>query len=184
MFDPVTIRYAEALFGLAKSRGALAEVQADVERIAREFENPEVATFFFDARISVESRRQKLRPLYAGMNELTRNFVDLLFDKRREEVLAGLGAAFSRRLLDERGAAEGVVESARPLAADDLARIETALGRSIQKTVKLENRVDPALIGGLRVIVESRMMDFSLRGRLEGLRKHLLDAPLPSLQEI
>lgn len=182
MFDPVTNRYVEALYGLAKARGAAAEVQRDVERIAQEFANPEVATFFFDARLSVDTRREKLRPLYSGMHELTRNFVELLFDKRREEVLAELGDAFARRVLAERGAAEGVVESARPLSPDDVARIEKALGARIRKTVTLENRVDPSLIGGVRVIVESRMMDFSLRGRMEGLRKHMLDAPLPSLQ--
>jgi F-type H+-transporting ATPase subunit delta len=117
------------------------------------------------------------------MNELTRNFVGLIFDKRREEVLRDLGEAFHRRLLDEQGAAEGYVESARPMGAGEIAELATAMGARLGKRVTLENRIVPDMIGGVRVIVDSKMIDFSLLGRLEGLRKKMLDAPLPALQE-
>jgi len=182
MFDAVTARYTEALFGLAKSRGVLDQVAGDVNRIGAEFANPDVASFFFDARVSTEARRQKLGPLLSGMHELTRNFVNLLFDKRRENVLGGLGPSFHKRMLTERGATDGVVESARPLGSAELGRLASALGARVGKSVSLQNRIVPELVGGVRVIVENRMIDVSLRGRLEGLRKSMLDAPLPSLQ--
>ncbi len=183
MLDPVTTRYTEALFNLAKEKGALEAVQADVERLTAEFRSSAVESFFLDARVSLEARRAKLGPLLEGMHDLTRNFVNLLFDKRREEVLRKLGGAFHRRLLTETGAAEGVVESARPLGPGELSQLETALGARLDKRVSLENRVVSDLFGGLRVIVDSRMLDYSFSGRMEGLRKALLDAPLPSLQE-
>ena len=182
MFDAVTVRYTEALFGLAKSRGVLDQVAGDVNRIGAEFSNADVAAFFFDARISTEARREKLQPLCAGMHELTRNFVNLLFDKRREHVLGSLGGCFHRRMLTERGATDGIVESARPLGAAEVTQIATALGRRLGKAVTLQNRIVPELVGGVRVIVENRMIDVSLRGRLDGLRKSMLEAPLPSLQ--
>ena len=90
MLDPVTIRYTEALFNLARSKGELDRVRQDVERFAAELERPGVAAFVFDARVSVETRREKIRPFFAGASQLFSNFVDLLFDKRREEVLRGL----------------------------------------------------------------------------------------------
>ncbi|MEX1024939.1 MAG: ATP synthase F1 subunit delta [Planctomycetota bacterium] len=178
MLDAVTIRYAEALFGLATKHGVLDEVHSDVERLRAEFDNENVRTFFLDARLSIEVRRTKLEPALQGMHELTRKFVNLCFDKRREEVLAHLGEAFHVRMLEARNAAEGVIESARPLDESAVRSIERAIGERLGKTIRLSAEIDPSLVGGARVIVESRMIDVSLAGRLEALRKRLLAAPL------
>ena len=183
MYDSVTNRYTEALFALAKSRGVLDDVARDVEAIGREMASPTVANFVVDARIPQETRRDKIAPVLTGVNELTRNFVHLLFDKRREDVLKGVAGAFRQRMLDEAGSAEGVVESARPLGADELNGLATAVGARIGKRVTLENRVRPELVGGLRVLVGSSMLDMSVQGRLEGLRNTLLSAALPSPAE-
>ncbi|MEW6074378.1 MAG: ATP synthase F1 subunit delta [Planctomycetota bacterium] len=181
MLDPVTNRYTEALFNLARRAGALDAVRLDVERLAATLDSPAVAGFFFDARVSLATRRAKMEPLLAGMHDLTRSFVRLLFAKRRESVLAGLREAFHRRDLEERGEAEGRVESARPLSAGDVAELAVAMGTRIGRRVTLENRIVPELIGGARIIVGSKMVDGSLQGRLEGLRRRLLDAPLPAI---
>ena len=63
-----------------------------------------------------------------GASDTFRNFVDLLFDKRRDEVLKNLGEAFRQRLLKEEGIVEGIVESARPLGSGELAELTVALG--------------------------------------------------------
>jgi F-type H+-transporting ATPase subunit delta len=184
MLDPVTHRYAEALFNLAKERGELDAVRRDVEGIARTIADPAAHASLLDARISIDKRRAMAESLITGMNQLVQSFVLLLFDKRREQVLPNLGAAFHQRSLDERRAAEGVVESARPLGASEIAQLAQAFGRRLGKDVSLENRVVPGLLGGIRVIVGSKMIDHSLQGRLSGLRKTLLEAPLPHLQEV
>lgn len=182
MLDPVTLRYAEALFGLAQRSGALDEVRSNVEGIARQLEDPS-SSWFFDARIPLEQRRAKMRELTVGVHTLMRNFIELLFDKRREQVLRGLGAAFHAKSLQDRGAAEGVVESARALDDREIFTLQTALGARLGKEVTLTNEVVPDVLGGVRVIVGSQMMDASLRGRMDGLKKRLSLAPLPSLSE-
>ena len=58
--------------------------------------------------------------------------------------------------------------------------VRTRLGGELGKTVRLSQRVAPDLLGGVRVFVGSRMIDGSAVGRLEGLRRQLLDAPLPT----
>ncbi len=183
MIDPVTSRYANALFSLAMGRGVLDAVSADVERLAREVGAPGVGDFYFDARVSIDARRLKIASVTQSMHELTKNFVNLLFDKRREEVLRNLSAAFHQRALDERGAAEGIVESARALGAGEIASLATAFGAELGKRVTLENKVTDDVLGGVRVIVGSQMIDRSLRGRLDGLKKKLGTAALPSLSE-
>lgn len=182
MLDPVTQRYAEALFSLSKRNGVLDAVRGDVQRLARELEAP-AAAWFFDARVPLDERRAKMLELASGMNAYTRNFVALVFDKRREEVLRGLGAAFHTQGLADRGAAEGVVESARPLDDGEIARLAAALGARMGKEVSLRNEVTPDVLGGVRVIVGSQMVDASVRGRLDGLRRRMSQAPLPSLAD-
>ena len=183
MLDPVTNRYAQALFGLAKQEGALATVCDDVALLARELGVPAVANFFVDARVPLAERRSKMEFLTSEMHQLTRNLIGLLFDKRREDVLPGFGAAFKRHWLDDQGADEGVVESARPLEDIELASLASALGTRLGKTLKLTNTVRPELLGGVRVIVGSQMVDSSVIGRLNGIKKRMQSAPLPSLSE-
>jgi F-type H+-transporting ATPase subunit delta len=181
MIDPVTSRYAEALFRLARSRGVLDEVSAAVRTLAADCAERGEPASVFDERLPLEARRSRAQANLSGLHPLVQNLVNLLFDKRRIEVLRGLGAAFRRRALEERGAAEGVVESARPLAEGELSELARALGPRLGKELVLTNKIDPTLLGGLRVVVESKMIDASLQGRLEGLRKRLLAAPLPQL---
>ena len=180
IIDPVTGRYADALFELAQDKGALDEVTRDVERIDVEVNTPEVAGFLFDARIPAEEKRKRIGGLTDGFHQLTANFVGLLFDKNRELVLRGLSGAFKQKVLASRGAVEGRVESARPLGSGELAELAVSLGAKLDKEVLLENVVNPDLVGGVRVFVAGRMIDYSVQGRLAGLRRKLLDARLPA----
>lgn len=180
MIDPVTRRYADALFNLAKSKGALDEVSRDVQTLGNEFSSPKVAAFLADEQIPMEERRGKMAGMLSGMNELTRNFVNLVLTKNRNGVLPGLASAFRQRWLTEMGAVEGVVQSARALGQAELASLQDNIGKRLSKKVTLENEILPALVGGLRVLVDGRLIDYSVQGRLDGLRKRLLEAKLPS----
>ena len=181
MIDPVTARYTEAFFNLAKKHGVLDAVRSDVDTFARELASPAVTAFLFDARIASSVRQSKLTPVLAGMQELTCDFVNLLYDKSRSEVLRDLPAAFHRRMLEEEGATEGVVESERALDADAIDELCVSLGKRLSKRVALKNKITPGLVGGIRVIVDNKLIDYSVRGRLEGLRKRLEQAELPSV---
>jgi F-type H+-transporting ATPase subunit delta len=177
--DPVTARYADALFELARDKGRLEAVQKDVEALAAALTEGARAALS-DARVPTEKKREALGALTGGFDELTRNFVGLLFDKHRETVLAGLGAAFKRRVLESQGATEGVVESARPLPKEELDRIAGWLGPKLEKRVILSNRVVPGLVGGVRVLADNRLIDQSVTGRLRGLRRRLEASHLPA----
>jgi F-type H+-transporting ATPase subunit delta len=177
MIDPVTIRWSDALFNLAQRAGALDDVQRDLSGLHRQIEaHPEV----FDARLSLSERRAKLEPHARGVHPLLQNLIGLAFDRRRADVLRGLSRAFERRLQQERGQAAGVAESARALGVGELAELAVTVGKLLGKDVRLQGRVVPALLGGVRVLVENHMLDDSLQGRLEGLRKKMVDAPLAS----
>jgi F-type H+-transporting ATPase subunit delta len=134
----------------------------------------------FNPRLAHAVRASAVEELARGMHALTQNLVRLAFAKRREAVLEKLPIAFARRMLTERGAVEGVVESARPIDRAELDVIAAGLKRRLNKEVVLENRIDPALVGGVRVLADNRMIDCSVQGRLEGLRRRMLAAKLPA----
>ena len=181
ILDAVTRRYADALFELARDKGQGDAVQADVEKLAAALERPGVAHALFDARVDLVLRRSKVEELLTDVQPLTRNFVHLLFDKRREVVLRDLGRAFRLRSLVEQGAVEGVVDSPRPLGSAEIDQLAAALGKRLGKRVQLENRVASGLVAGVRVTVDNKMIDFSVKGRLEGLRRRMMESALPQL---
>ncbi|MAF65826.1 MAG: ATP synthase F1 subunit delta [Planctomycetes bacterium] len=178
--DAVTARYAEALYQLASERGVLESVRSGVEQIAGEIAEDSVAAFLFDARVPATEKRSRLERLGETLHPLLQNFVGLVFDKHREEVLRGLGAAFRERYLAGKGAVEGRVESARPLAQADIASLAGNIGRRLSREVLLTNEIDAELVGGVRVLVDNRLVDHSVRGRLAGMKKRLKSAGVPN----
>lgn len=178
--DPVTVRWANALWNVASREGALTNVMQDVERLAAVATRTEVRAALRDPRRSSAERAALFQAALGGAHALTRNFASMLFERGREEVLVGIGAAFKRRRLAEANQIEGVVESARPLARTEIDALAKAYGAVLGKELQLENRIVPSLVGGARVFAGNRMIDQSVQGRLEALRRKLLDARLPS----
>lgn len=175
--DPVTLRWAEALYAVARRQSALAAVRTDVARLASAFAGP-AGRDAFDPRLDRERRRALVLQALGVGHPLTQNFVALAFDRRREEVLRDLARAFQRLENVERGVVEGVVESARPLGAPEMELVAREIGAQLGKQVKLENRIVPELVGGARVTAGNRMIDWSVQGRLEALRRKMMEAPL------
>ena len=173
--DAVTARYVGALFELAEEQGALDEVRSDVDQLAEALQDPVLSGYLVDARVDVDEKRAKFMEATKAFHVLTANFVQLLFDKHREAVMVGMGAAFRQRFLESRGAVEGVVQSARALGSDELGELREALGKLLKKDVLLSNTVEPDLVGGVRILVDNRLLDQSVRGRLAGLRRTLLE---------
>lgn len=157
--DPVTTRWAHALFNVAQRQGILVEVQRDLDQV---------------------SDAESLLSALGGFHETTRNFVQLCFERRRRDVLVGIAEAFRQRVLSDRGAVEGVVESPRALGAEELDRLQESLVSRLGKEVILTSRINEELMAGVRVFVGSNMIDQSVQGRLEDLRKQLEAAPLPA----
>lgn len=175
---PVTQRYATALFELAREKGVLERVEADLARLDAELAAPGGATWLFDSRVSEADKRKRLEGMAAGFQPLTANFLRLLLDKRRLGVLREIRAAFHRNVLAERNASEGVVETPRPLGAGELAELSVALGRLLGRSVELEQRLAPELVAGVRVFVDNKLIDQSAAGRLTQLRERLMGARL------
>ncbi|MEO9527427.1 F0F1 ATP synthase subunit delta [Roseibium sp.] len=169
----VAKRYASALLGLAEDEG----VTADVERDLTAFEGMIAESDDLDrlVRSPVFSAEEQLAALSAlldkaGISGLASNFVKLAARNRRLFVLPDMIKSFRVLLAEQRGEATAEVTSATALSDEHVAALKEALTASTGKSVNIAATVDPALIGGLVVKVGSRMIDTSLRTKLNSLK--------------
>lgn len=101
-------------------------------------------------------------------------FLKLIESKRLFSRFEDIRLSFHELANKALGKEEGIAYSASKLAKEDLEELEKALGESLGKEIELENRVEPSLLGGIRVFVDGKVYDGTIETKLESLRKKLL----------
>lgn len=166
-------RYANALFELAQDQKAVDAVSADLATLRRAMEtSPDLTRLVKSPVFSAEDHAKALKPILAqmGANALTTKFILLLAQKRRLSSLTGIIRAFETQVAKSRGETEAEVTAARALSDTEITELKSVLKSKLGKEPRLHSKVDPSLLGGLVVKVGSRMIDSSLRTKLDGLR--------------
>ncbi|MBO0346481.1 F0F1 ATP synthase subunit delta [Roseibium limicola] len=169
----VAKRYASALLGLAEETGVIADVERDLATFEGFLEeSADLKRLVYSPAFSAEEQLDALTALLnkAQISGLAANFVKLVAKNRRLFVLPGMITAFRALLAEKRGVETAEVTAAAELSDDQVAALKEALEASRGKTVNLAVKVDPALIGGLVVKMGSRMIDTSLRTKLNSLK--------------
>jgi F-type H+-transporting ATPase subunit delta len=168
-------RYAEAAFQLATRDDTFDSWTADLDLAAQLVGDDRVARVVDNPSVALAERQATLGRLLARrVSPLTLNLVRLLDQRGRLALLPAIAAEYTRLLDALRGVVAATVTSAAPLGSEETAAIRTRIESMTGRTVKLATAVDPALIGGLTVRVGDRMIDASVRGRLERLRDQLV----------
>ena len=165
-------RYATALFELAVEGKQLDEVSRDLAGLGKML--GESADLRRLTRSPVLSRDEQITAMAAlleraGAADLTQRFVGVLAERRRLFILADVIAAFNRLLAAHRGEVRAEVTSAFKLNAKQLGAIVAALKKAIGGNVAVDAKVDGELLGGVVVRVGSRMVDDSLKSKLQRL---------------
>lgn len=167
------MRYAAALFDLADARKQLDQVAADLRGVqAMISQSEDLRRLLRSPVLTREAQGQAMGVLLerAGTGELVRRFVALVARNRRLFALPQMIGAYLQHLAERRGELHAQVTAARPLDDRQRAALAEALRRAAGGSVALEVKVDPALIGGLVVRIGSRMIDSSLRSKLQRLQ--------------
>jgi F-type H+-transporting ATPase subunit delta len=175
----VAVRYAQALFDLAQAAGRTAEVEADLNRFSELVEgNAELARALASPMVKAPEKLAVIRALGArlGAQDLLARFLGVLAENRRAGTLADVARAFRRLSAQARGVTSAVVTAARALTAEEQAAIATALTQALGKPVEVAARSDARLIDGLRVQIGSRLVDASLRAKLDALKSAMKGA--------
>lgn len=180
--ETVSRNYAETLFELARRNEALEEYGDGLAALAKQLdEEPRFRQFLETPRVDDDDRKALVRKVFgASLPKLVVNFVLVTIDKRRQRLLRGISRQY-QLLLDEHLGREHVeVTLARPADAATEKVIADRLSGALGKKAIPHIRVKPEIIGGLIVRTSDTIFDGSVRRRLEGMRRRLLQAELPS----
>lgn len=166
-------RYATALFELADEAGALDPVQADLDRLSGFIaESEDLARLVKSPVFTAEEQLGAISAILdqAGIAGLAGNFVKLVTKNRRLFALPRMIAEFAVLVARKRGEISADVTVAQPLSDEHLAALKATLAEKTGKDVKLDVTVDPSILGGLVVKLGSRMVDASLKTKLNSIR--------------
>ncbi|MEK0082015.1 F0F1 ATP synthase subunit delta [Benzoatithermus flavus] len=172
MASGVAGRYATALFELASERSALEQVERDLAALDRAIaESADLKRLISSPIVSREDQARAMEALsdQLGLGRIVKNFLGVIAERRRLAALPAMIAAFNRLLAQHRGEETAEVTSAVPLDEAQLASIKDAVAAYAGRPVQLTTSVDPGLLGGLVVRIGSRMIDASLKTKLQHL---------------
>ncbi len=172
----IASRYATAVFSLAKEDKKLKPLEADVDALDGALigsadlrtlvSSPVYSRAEMGQAISAVAKKMKLQPIMV-------NTLELMASKRRLFVLPSLLAALRSRIAKEKGELTAEVASAKALTKTQAASLAKTLKAQLGLDVKIKATVDGSLIGGLVVKVGSKMIDTSIRSKLNALQNKM-----------
>jgi F-type H+-transporting ATPase subunit delta len=166
-------RYAVALFDLATELNQVPAVAADLKSLkAALSESRDLRLLLASPSFKAEDKARGLAAIAAKakFNAITVKFLGLLAANGRAAALPAVIPAFEALSNDARGVVSAQVTSAVALTAAQAKGVAAALRQALGKDPEIETRIDPSILGGIKVKVGSRLFDASLRSKLDSLK--------------
>lgn len=171
-------RYAEALLRTAKPAGTLvacAESYAGVLEVMAA--SRELVIFLDSPQVREQEKKEVLKKVFGPhLEPVLLDFFNLLLDRNRIELLRDIGTVFAELVEADQGLVRARVVTAVAMPADLETKLRDKLAHVTGKSVILDKKVDPAVIGGVRVTLGDRVIDGTVRTNLDRLRKTLATA--------
>jgi F-type H+-transporting ATPase subunit delta len=169
----VGARYAQALFDLALDNKAVDAVEQDLKALkAALAESAELRLALASPIHGADDKGKVLTAIgqQIGFEAITLNFIGVLAHNRRAAALSAVIAAYQRLSAAHRGVVAAEVTTAIKLTAAQAKGVQAALAQALGMEPDITTHVDPAILGGLKVKVGSRLFDASLRSKLDSLK--------------
>lgn len=177
----VARRYARALLALGLEDGRSEKYGEELEAVAAALETSAEARDLVLNPGYTKAQRQAVVDTLAqtfSLSPVVVNFLRLLVDRRRIGELDAIARAY-RELVDAQvGRIRAVVTSAWPLSQEELSRLRDAIAAAARRSIVLETKTDPSLVGGLVTQVGVTVYDGSIKTQLERMREELKRAPI------
>jgi F-type H+-transporting ATPase subunit delta len=167
------LRFAEAAFAVAREAQQLDAWLDSLEQAASIYDNHAAALFLTSPVVPAGKKRAVLAELLPTVSPDVGRFLAILARRDRLELVPEIARVFRRLLNEHRGIAVAQVTTAVPIDERQKSVIASRLGRRVGKTVTVETRIDPSILGGVIAQIGDNVIDGSVRGRLERLRRAL-----------
>ncbi|HZW37365.1 MAG TPA: ATP synthase F1 subunit delta [Candidatus Deferrimicrobiaceae bacterium] len=169
-------RYARAMLDIGREEGQVRRVLSEVERFAGLLDDaPDLREVLEASHINRRDKQAALEGTVsqAGYLPVTMNFLRLLVDKRRMNILPQILSELRRMVEELEGIERVEVVSAAPLPETEREFLKSVLEKRTGKRIELEETLDPAVLGGMVVKVGSTVYDGSVRTQLFQIRENL-----------
>ena len=166
-------RYAKALFAVGKEQGTYEAYNEALRAVADLYDStPEVADALSNPLYPLDVREKVMAGIVRSMDvdKVMGNFLDLLVQKKRAEILPEITEEFRAMVDEEKNISHGSVISAVELSEDLRSKVQATLEKLTGKRVELTTSVDPSIIGGVIAKVGDLVLDGSIKAQLAGLK--------------
>ena len=169
--------YARSLFEVALEHDALDEIHDELDEFAEAMnENRDLQVFFFSPYFSSEDKREAIGSAVSGASDELVNFLELLAEKHRMPAIFRIRDRFDELWAKAKKRLEVTLTSAVELDDKVVEQVREEVERQTEREIDVETNVDPDILGGLVLRVGNMVLDASLRGKLEKLRKEVASA--------
>jgi F-type H+-transporting ATPase subunit delta len=167
--------YAHGAFEWAVAAKSEAKWQHLLSSLASVFEQSSVQQALLDPRCGQQALATVvLQALPTEMDDAQKNFLRLLAEQRRLNILPAIAMIFDALVAKAQQQLKVELTSAYPLSESELQRIRDKLTQKYQKQIHLECSLDQALLGGLFFRIGDEVIDASVRGKLKQLAQQLM----------
>jgi F-type H+-transporting ATPase subunit delta len=171
--------YAEALFSLGLEDKKLTKLQDEGKALSEIIHDNEDFLLLIDSRfMSREERQDIASKILKDFDEDIVNFVKVLIANNRTNYIKDVLEAFNSLCNEYKGVKEGLIYSAFPLDKEIINKIKNKISQIEGMDVELISRIDPSLIGGVKVVINSHVYDGSIKNQLEKMQIDLLGKEL------
>ncbi len=169
-------RYAQALFELGEKHNLLDVFYSDLQTINNVFkESQDLNSFMHHPSIPLADKKEVLETVFKNaVNDYTLNLVKLLIDRNRLFVLRSIVRQYGKILNKKRNIMEAEVITAVEISSEIKEKVKAVLGRILDKNVNIACKVQPEIIAGMIIKAEDRIIDGSIKTKLENMRKQLI----------
>ena len=169
--------YAQALFEAARDNDRLDEVHEQLDAFADAMdESNDMRVFFFSPYFSSAEKRKAISEAISGASDELVNFLELLAEKHRMPAIFQIRRRFDELWSEAKKRLEVTLTSAVELDSDVVDKVGAEIERQTEREIDMTSDVDPEILGGLVLKVGNRVLDASLRSKLERLRKEVAAA--------
>ncbi len=166
-------RYSQAVFEIAMEKGELDRWQADLSRIARLDKETVLMAALENPKLHFNDKVRMVSQQLGDINPLALNLAYLLVSRGMLSRIGEIADGYQRLLDDYRGIESAVVTTTIPLDDEDKLSLEKRLGAIVGKKVVIKSEVDASLIGGIVARIGDKLLDGSIRSRLEALKRNM-----------
>jgi F-type H+-transporting ATPase subunit delta len=177
--DTAARRYAEAAFEVAQRDGTVETWRSELDAAGEIAADDQVGRMLGNPAVALETRTEMAESIFGKtVSKPVLNLIGLMLRRGRIEQLPRVAAEYRRLDNARQGITLATATSAAPLSPDEVQALTARMEELTGGRVELDLRTDPSLLGGLVVRIGDRLIDGSVRGRLERLRNQLVSGAL------